>query len=63
MPKTAFVKVATEPEIRKSIRDYCEGCAEDECLADHLSTVFNVSPLSAKIRLKQLSVSMEVEFQ
>ena len=63
MPKTAFVKAATEPEIRKSIRDYCEGFAEDECLADHLSTVFNVSPSSAKIRLKQLGVSMEVEFQ
>ncbi|MEG0721650.1 MAG: ImmA/IrrE family metallo-endopeptidase [Lachnospiraceae bacterium] len=62
MPKTAFVQAASNQKVRQEIHVYCDGFCEDECLANHLSNIFQVSVASAKIRLKQLGVSMDVEY-
>lgn len=63
MPKTAFLKVAKNPATREYIRDYCNGYREDDFLASHVASIFNVSPASAKIRIMQLGVSMEEEYK
>lgn len=58
MPKTMFVKVVDELETRSKIPKEC-WAFRDDYLANYLSETFNVSPTSAKIRLKQLGLSVE----
>lgn len=63
MPKSTFTMAAMDSTLRKNIRNSCGGFEEDQILADHLSTIFNVSQASAKIRLSKLGLSMEEEYK
>jgi len=58
MPKSMVEFICNEPGLRKQLTDECCGF-EEEFLAQHLSDVFNVSPTSAKIRIKQLNLGFE----
>lgn len=63
MPKQAVLMVANSPSLRKAVREECNGYKEDDLLASVIAETFNVSPASAKIRIKQLGVSMEDEYK
>lgn len=58
MPKSMVKLICSEAGLRKRLIDECCGF-EEEFLAQHLSEVFNVSPASAKIRIKQLELGFE----
>jgi len=58
MPKSMVNHICSEPTLRKDLTT--EFCGfEEEFLAAHLSNIFNVSPTSAKIRIKQLNLGFE----
>jgi len=58
MPKSIVKLICNESVMRERLTDECCGF-EEEFLAQHLSGVFNVSPSSAKIRIKQLNLGFE----
>lgn len=61
MPKDPFVRLASDPDLHADIRNCGNGFNEDELLADSIAKVFQVPPSSAKMRMKQLGVSMSGE--
>ena len=58
MPKSMVKLICNEPGLRERLTGECCGF-EEVFLAHHLSDVFNVSPASAKIRIKQLNLGFE----
>lgn len=58
MPKSMVKLICNEAGLRERLTDECCGF-EETFLAQHLSDVFNVSPASAKIRIKQLNLGFE----